>query len=163
LATTLLTYEEAAQRLGCSIPHIRRMVRAAILPSCYIGEKTPRIPDNAVEDLIQSLLGEQGAGCPLLPVPIHPLTRLRPGNQAVPRPARRYADSAFARLRSGGCVKVKESEPAYVISAIREVIGRYPRGPQFADLTSARGPDTVCSITASKLASQFRHLRFRAA
>ena len=102
MATTLLTYEEAAQRLGCSISHIRRMVRAAILPSCYIGKKTPCIPDNAVEDLIQSLLGEQGAGCPLLLVPIHPLTRLRPGNQAVPRPARRYADSAFARLRSGG-------------------------------------------------------------
>ena len=86
-----------------------------------------------------------------------------PGDQAVPRPACGYGDSGFARLRSGGCVKVKKSEPAYVISATREVIGRYPRGPQFADLTPATGPDTVCSITASKLASQFRHLRFRAA
>jgi len=51
-----------------------------------------------------------------------------PGDQAVPRAACGYGDSGFARLRSGGCVKVKESEPAYVISAIREVIGRYPAG-----------------------------------
>jgi len=52
LRPSLLTLKEAAARLGCSVRHVRNLIKAGTLPSVNIGtgsvRKTPRV---RVEDL----------------------------------------------------------------------------------------------------------------
>jgi excisionase family DNA binding protein len=49
-----LTTKEAAERLNCNDWHIRGLLRAGILKGTKISHKAWRIPESAIQELINS-------------------------------------------------------------------------------------------------------------